>query len=193
MLRTSRFRLPGLAAPLAWLVLAACATGGAPGGVENSWEGQMRAGGEAFRSSRFAEAADHYHQALAISARQPHQPSRIAYSAWHLGDACFAAPGECPPGTARQRTEESLQIFAALYGPEHPVVIPILLRLADIDEREGNDAGAASLRTRADAITERTFPESHFMRVQNDGHRPAADLDPQELLRILAEVDILGG
>jgi hypothetical protein len=84
-------------------------------------------------------------------------------------------------------------VFAALYGPEHPVVIPILLRLAEIETRDGDPKGAAALVARADRITARTFPDSHFMRARSGDHRPAADLDPREVLQILADVDILGG
>jgi hypothetical protein len=153
----------------------------------------MRAGTDAARAGQSVEAAVHYRRALAISVDPPHQLSRIAYAAWHLGDVCFESPPACAPGEARQRTENSLHVFGALYGPDHPVVIPILLRLSEIHARNGDEAGAAELVERADAITERAFPESHFMRVQTGGHRPASDLDPQELLRILAEVDILDG
>ena len=52
---------------------------------------------------------------------------------------------------------------------------------------------AADLLERADRITVRAFPESHFMRTRLGTRRPAADLDPQELLRILAELDTLDG
>lgn len=153
----------------------------------------MRAGSEEARAGSMAEAAESYRRALALALDQPQQPSRIAYAAWHLGDVCFHSPEACPPGAARQRTEVSYEIFGALYGPEHPVVIPILLRLAEIHAGDGDAAGAQRLVERADRITDRTFPESHFMRLRTGGHRPAEDLDPQELLRILAEVDILGG
>ncbi len=153
----------------------------------------MRSGAEQVHGGSMAEAAGSYRRALELAVQQPHQPSRIAYSAWHLGDVCFQSPDVCPPGAARQRTRVSYEVFGVVYGPEHPVVIPILLRLAEIQALDGDPATAQALVEQADMITARTFPESHFMRIRSDGHRPAADLDPQELLRILAEVDLLGG
>jgi hypothetical protein len=170
-----------------------CASGTAHRAIDTSWEYQMRAGAEAAREGRPEEALAFYRQALSLVSEGGHQPVRMAHSAWYVGDVCFEHPDLCEPGEARQQVSRSFALFAALYGPEHPVVIPILLRLSAIDAREGDERGARQLLERADRITARTFPESHFMRSASGSHRPASDLDPMELLRILADVDILGG
>ena len=121
------------------------------------------------------------------------RPDRVAYTRWHQGDMCFKRPSWCPPGEAERATDEAYEIFAVEYGPDHPVVIPVLLRLSEIQSERGDGEGAQRLLERADRITEQTFPESHFMRSRIGAHRPAADLHPQELLRILAELDLLDG
>ena len=153
----------------------------------------MRAGADAASQGRRGEALGFYRQALALAVEDGHQPIRLAHSAWYVGDVCFDAPDLCAPGEARRRVAQSFAIFSALYGPEHPVVIPILLRQAALEARDGDPEEAARLVEQADRITARTFPDSHFMRSRSGDHRPASDLDPVELLRILAEVDILDG
>ena len=153
----------------------------------------MRSGADAAAQGQSAQALAFYRQALELAVEDGHQPIRLAHSAWYAGDVCFEAPQLCEPGEARRRVAQSFTIFAALYGPEHPVVIPILLRRAEIEARDGDAEEAARLVEQADLITARTFPDSHFMRSRAGDHRPASDLDPVELLRILAEVDILDG
>jgi hypothetical protein len=175
------------------LAAVGCATGGAGTATDSSWEYLMESGEEAARVGGDAEAGDFFGRAMELAIAQPHQPGRLAYSAWRLGDVCFRKPALCPVGEAKLRTGQALAIFSALYGPEHPVVIPILLRLAEIRAQQGDTEGAADLLERADQITARTFPESHFMRARSGAHRPAADLDPHELLQILADLDTLDG
>ena len=85
----------------------------------------MRAGAEAQQEGRPADALSHYRQALQLAIGDGHQPVRLAHAAWYVGDVCFERPELCAPGEARQRVGQSFAIFAALYGPEHPVVIPI--------------------------------------------------------------------
>lgn len=153
----------------------------------------MRAGAEAEGAGRPEDALACYRRALEIALRQSQQPIWLAHTAWYLGDLCFENEDLCASEEAALRTREALAVFAALFGPEHPVVIPVLLRLSEIDARDGRPARAAALLERADRITARTFPDSHFMRSRSGTHRPASDLDPQELLRILADLDILGG
>lgn len=174
------------------VTFAGCASEPPRRTLDSSWEHQMRAGAEAEGAGLHAEALTDYRRAMEIALQESHQPIRLAHTAWYLGDLCFENQDLCEPGEAALRTRESLAVFGALFGPEHPVVIPILLRLSEISAREGNDEQAAALLARADRITARSFPDSHFMRSRHGSHRPASDLDPQELLRILADVDILG-
>ncbi len=172
------------------LALSCSSGSGSPPG---RWDEEMKSAREAELAGEPARAAESYRRALGAAARQPHHPGRVAAASWHLGDVCFRHDGLCHPGEARHWTQESFRVFGAIYGPEHPVVIPVLLRLSEIHALEGDAAGAEELLEQADRITARAFPESHFMRVRSEGHRPASDLDPQEVLRILAEVDILDG
>jgi hypothetical protein len=134
-----------------------------------------------------------FRTALEAARDDARSPNELAYAAWHLGDLCFEHPPLCGQGEAEASTLEALRTFEARYGPEHPVVIPVLLRLAEIREGQGDPAAASELREKADRITDRSFPDSHFMRARMGTHRPAADLHPQELLQILSEVDPLDG
>ena len=135
----------------------------------------------------------HYELALEAALEEPGNPNHLAYATWHLGDACFQFPEDCETGDAERKTEISLALFGEHYGPEHPVVIPILLRLSVIKAEIGDPDAAAALLEQADRITARTFPESHFMRARMGKHRPASELHPLEILQILSEVDRLGG
>lgn len=135
----------------------------------------------------------HYELALEAAREEPGNPNHLAYANWHLGDACFRYPESCATGDAERKTQISLALFGEHYGPEHPVVIPILLRLSAIKAQIGEQEAAEALLQQADYITARTFPESHFMRARMGSHRPASQLHPLEMLQILAEVDRLGG
>ena len=178
---------------LGFALALGCATE-APQRVSGSnWQEQMRAGAELDSSGKPAEALAHYRRALELARQEPHDPVRLAHAAWYVGDVCFENPGLCDRSEAERRVGQSFAIFAALYGPEHPVVIPILLRRSEIAARAGDTAAAQDLLEQADRITAQSFPDSHFMRSRSGSHRPASDLDPMELLRILADVDILGG
>jgi hypothetical protein len=174
------------------LVAMGCASGNGTS-AHVRWHDEMQAAGAAVDEGDAVAGAEHFRQALAASLQEPSNPNEVAYAAWHLGDLCFKHPTACRAGEAEAGTGEALAIFEIHYGPEHPVVIPVLLRMAEIRAGEGDAASAAALREKADRITARTFPESHFMRARMGTHRPAADLHPQELLRILADVDPLGG
>jgi hypothetical protein len=151
----------------------------------------MQVAVEAAHQGDRAEARAAFERARELAFRE--RPDRIAYTRWHYGDMCFKRPDWCAPGEAERATEQAYEIFAVEYGPEHPVVIPVLLRLSEIRAAQGDAEAAGVLLDRADQITARTFPESHFMRSQIGAHRPASDLHPQELLRILAELDLLDG
>ena len=108
-----------------------CASGSPHGG--SVWDRQMRLGVESVDRGDPRAGVAHYEQALEAAREEPGKPNHLAYANWHLGDACFRYPESCASGEAEQKTQISLALFADLYGPEHPVVIPILLRLSDIN------------------------------------------------------------
>jgi hypothetical protein len=178
---------------VAWLCGWGCASDSAPGAANGSWEGQMRSGVDAANSGQPALAIASFERAVELARRDPRRPNRIAYAAWHLGDVCFRQPDLCPTGQAERSTRESLAVFMATYGPEHPVVIPVLLRLAALRDADADPQAANALSEQADRITERWFPESHYLRSHMGAYRPASSLHPQELLRILSELDLLDG
>ena len=164
----------------------------APSPRASEWQHQTRLAAESVRSGDPAGAVAHYEEALEAALEQePSSVNQLAYANWHLGDACFRYPDSCDERDTDRRTQASLALFAEHYGPEHPVVIPILLRLSLLEARRGNRAAALDLLEQADRITTRAFPASHFMRVRRGPHRPAAQLHPLQLLKILAEVDQL--
>ncbi len=168
-----------------------CASGSPHGG--SVWDRQMRLGVESVNRGDPRAGVAHYEQALEAAREEPGKPNHLAYANWHLGDACFRYPESCASGEAERKTQISLALFGGQYGPEHPVVIPILLRLSDIKTQLGDPEEAEVLLEQADRITARTFPESHFMRARMGTHRPASQLHPLEILQILAEVDLLDG
>jgi len=177
------------------VALAGPGCAGDPARTGASWHEHMQRGALAVEAGDPATGVEQFRQAL--ESAQEHGGSEgsneLAYSAWHLGDLCFKHPDLCQPGDAETWTLVSLLAFERLYGPEHPVVIPVLLRMAEIREGEGDGSAAVALRARADGITARSFPESHYLRSRLGTHRPASGLHPQELLRILADVDLLDG
>jgi hypothetical protein len=170
-----------------------CATESVPRATSSTWEFQMQSGVEAVARDEPAVAVEHFGRAIELARQRPRRGNQLANATWHLADVCFRHPGSCQPGGAWRETLAAYEIFAAHYGPEHPVVIPVLLRLSEIRAREGDLASARALLDQADRITARWFPESHFMRARMGDHRPAASLHPRELLQILAEIDLLDG
>ena len=175
------------------LVAAACASGRHSELGGSTWQDEMRAGVESSEEGDEAAAAAAFGRAVGLARLDPLHSDELAYASWHLGDVCFHSPDLCPAGEAERETQISYDLFAAHYGPEHPVVIPILLRLSALHEQRGDAAGAKALLDESDEITARTFPASHFMRAGSGSYRPAASLHPQEILEILSEMDLLGG
>ena len=177
----------------ALLAGAGCASDPVSPFADPGWERQMRAGVDAANAADPATAIASFERAVEAAQREPENPNRLAYASWHLGDLCFKQPDFCEPGKAERSTRQAFDAFASNYGPEHPVVIPVLLRLGDIRAGQGDAEGAEQLREQADRITERWFPESHYIRSRMGAYRPASSLHPQELLRILSELDLLDG
>lgn len=172
---------------------SACASRTPPKVPLSSWQEQMRAGVESAEAGDDASAVEAFGSAVLLARLEPGHPDQLAYASWHLGDVCFRSPQLCPPGEDERETQRSYDLFAAHYGPEHPVVIPILLRLSELRARAGDTQAAQALLEESDEITARTFPKSHFMRAGAGSYRPAASLHPQEILQILSELDTLGG
>jgi hypothetical protein len=163
---------------------------------DRRWEGQMHEALAAEQAGDVDRARDHFEAAFEI-VRTDESPKmlELAYTCWHLGDLYFREPQLIRmEGSARSERllEMSLASFQQYYGPEHPVVIPVLLTLGAVYERRGDEAGARALVEEADRVTARSFPESHFLRSTREP-RPAASLPPQELLRLLHEREPLDG
>lgn len=186
-MRVSRDWGRGLAVAGGVLLALGCAT--SPPTPTLTWEEETRLAVASIRRGDPQGGVAHYERAREV-ARKPQQS---AYANWHLGDACFRYGGLCSVGEAESTTQVSLVLFGELYGPEHPVVIPILLRLSVLAARRGDPDTSAGLLAEADRITARSFPKSHFMRAQIGRQRPGSQLHPLQMLRILAEFDRLGG
>ena len=179
----------GVAAAFGCGVLLGLGCAASPPPQSLSWEEETRLAVDSIRGGNPQGGVTHYERAREV-AREPRQS---AYANWHLGDACFRYDGLGGPGEAESTTRVSLVLFGELYGPEHPVVIPILLRLSVLAARRGDADSSAALLAEADRIITRTFPESHFMRAQSGSQRPASQLHPLQMLKILVEFDRLGG
>lgn len=179
----------GVAAALGCSVLLGLGCTASPPPQSRTWEQETHLAVDSIRRGDPQGGVTHYARAREVA----QEPRQSAYANWHLGDACYRYDGLCGPGEAETTTRVALALFGAMYGPEHPVVIPILLRLSVLAAGRGDADASAELLAEADRITTRTFPESHFMRAQSDNQRPASQLHPLQMLKILAEFDRLGG
>ena len=142
---------------------------------------------------QFERARTHFTAALEIARGTPSKPVWLAYSTWHLGDLYYEYAELGTPREVEALLDESYAAFATVYGPQHPVVIPVLLRLSQLHAARGDTDAAAELLELADEVTARRFPESHFLRVRHGQERPASGMHPHEVLRLLDEIDSLDG
>ena len=115
------------------LVLTDCASGpraalAAPIG----WEPNMNAGLRDLGEGHYASAQYYFTASLEIARGTPAKPVWLAYSSWHLGDLYYEHPELGTLRAAEALIDESHAAFAEAYGSQHPVVIPLLLRLSQI-------------------------------------------------------------
>ena len=170
---------------------AGCATA-APGGsldpvLHPEWKHEMEAGLVAWQMGRPDAAASHYRQALHLARHEALPPEELAFSSYRLGDAIRVAPAAARGEDARSLLEEARRHFETAYGTEHPVLIPVWVRLAELRARAADADAAAAARAAADRIAVRFFPESHFLRERYGAARPAAMMHPLEMLFLVAE------
>jgi hypothetical protein len=160
--------------------------------IHPAWEASMSAGLGAAEIGDIAAAAGHYRLALDLVHRERLPSEEHAFSAYHLGDLMQRHPAAVPEDggeTALALLEEARACFAKTYGPDHPVLLPVLARLAQIRESAGDAEGAAAARDTADRIAARFFPETHFLRERFGAARPSQIVHPLEILALLADED----
>jgi len=159
--------------------------------VHPAWEVAMAAGLDASDVGRPSAAALHYRRALAVARRERLPAEELAFSAYRLGDLIRREPQLARGETALALLEEARDQFRRGYGPEHPVLIPVLARLARIYAEAGDTEASEAAREGADRIAVRFFPESHFLRERFGAARPAELVHPLEVLAMLGEDESL--
>lgn len=184
----------GFAAAL--LVAASgCATAASSGTPEPTihpgWQLHMEAGLAASELGRPAEAERHYRRALELARRESLPREELAFSSYHLAEA-LRLQSEARGSRGSQRSQTALALFRearrhfeACFGADHPVLIPVWVRIAALEAASGRPEAAEAARTTADRIAVRFFPASHFLRDRFGAARPAALLHPLEILHLM--------
>jgi hypothetical protein len=163
----------------------------APRAIDPDWQVHMTAGQRAAELGDLDAASTHYRRALGIARSEPARTEELAFSAYHLGDTLLEHPGTSWASSPRPRAiallEESLSAFERRYGPTHPILMPVLSRIARARSSVGEHATAAAAIARTDRIAAHSFPESHFLR-ERFGATPSAEvLHPAEMLKLLRQ------
>jgi hypothetical protein len=159
----------------------------APPPIHPLWELQMSAGLDASDLGNLDAASGYYRKAVQLARREQLPNEEMAFSIYRLGESIRVQPELAEGETALALFGEAHQHFASAYGPHHPVLIPVLIRIAAIQAERGNAEAAAATRATADAIAARFFPERHFLRERFGTTRPAAILHPLEMLQLVGE------
>jgi hypothetical protein len=156
--------------------------------IHPAWEIHMAAGLDAAEMGNLDAAAGHYRSALHVARFERLPAEELAFSAYRLGDLTRQQPD-----TARDESESPLALldearasFEHAYGAEHPILLPVWARIAQVHESAGHDEEANAARANADRIAVRFFPETHFLRERYGAARPAAIMHPLEVLALLA-------
>ncbi len=166
----------------------------APGGtvlplLHPGWQAHMASGLDSWEVGDAEAAADHYRRALGIARSEALAPEELAYSSYRLAEAIRLHPSTSRGESALALLDESRRHFEAAYGTEHPVLIPVWVRLAELRSERGDEEGARSARAAADRIAVRFFPESHFLRERYGAARPALMMHPLEVLQLIGGRD----
>ena len=164
-----------------------------PPGMHPVWEVHMAAGLDASDLGDLEAASGHYRRAVRVARNEKLPNEELAFSIYRLGESIRVQPGLSQDETALALLQEAQQHFARAYGPGHPVLMPVWVRIAAIQAESGDDQAADASRARADAIAVRFFPERHFLRERYGAARPAAILHPLEVLRLLGEPEAEDG
>jgi hypothetical protein len=184
-----RFLLPPALALALTLATSGCATAASSGtpepAIHPGWSRQMEAGLDAWQLGHPDAAALHYRRAVQLARKERLPCEELAFSTYHLGEAIRLRPETSRGESALALFEESRGHFEDCFGADHPVLIPVLVRIAALQAETGNPAQAEIARTRADRIAVRFFPASHFLRERFGVSRPAAMLHPLEVLDLM--------
>lgn len=171
------------------LTATGCATSPARNGVvpriHAAWEVHMSSGLGCSDLGDLEEAARHYRRAVRVARVEALPREELAFSAYRLGDVLRERPDLARGESALALLDEARAGFADAYGAEHPVLLPVWVRIASIHDERGEPEAAEAARAAADRIAVRFFPEGHFLRERFGDARPASLLHPLEILAIL--------
>ena len=151
------------------------------------WAIEMAAGLDASELGELDVASRHYRDAVRLARSEQLPSEELAFSIYRLGEAIRVQPALAEGEQALALLQEARRHFARAYGPRHPVLIPVWIRIASIQAQQGDIAAAGASRATADEIAIRFFPERHFLRERFGAARPAAILHPLEILRLIGE------
>lgn len=179
---------------LTWLAVAvaaagctsAAASGGTAGpAMSPAWRARMAAGLDAWAIGDRATAIRRYRQAVRLARQRGLPDEELAFSTYRLGDALRLHPEYARGESALALLDEARRHFESAYGCDHPVLIPVWVRIAALQSAAGDPAAARSSRETADRIAARFFPESHFLRERYGTARPGSLLHPLEILQLV--------
>lgn len=166
--------------------VSAARSGGGEPGMSPAWRARMAAGLDAWDLGQRTTAVRHYRAAVRLAQREGLPAEERAFSSYRLGDAIRLHPEAGQGESAMALLDESRRHFERAYGPDHPVLIPVWVRIASLRAAGGDEAAARAARAAADRIAVRCFPESHFLRERYGSERPASLLHPLEMLQLVA-------
>jgi hypothetical protein len=185
--RLAALLIAGTVALVAASGCAAASGGGTPAGLHPQWQAHMSAGLDAWQTGNVEAAARHYRDAVKVARERGLPAEEMAFSTYRLGEAIRVRPETARGEAALALFEESRLHFERAYGPDHPVLIPVWVRIASLQAANGESAAAVDARARADGIAVRSFPESHFLRERYGAARPGLMLHPLEVLQLLRD------
>jgi hypothetical protein len=181
-----RLLLVGLASALAASGCTTAAGGGSTAPhIDPAWEMHMAAGLGSWELGNIDAAAYHYRRAVRLARSEQLPPEELAFSTYRLGEAIRVRPATSRGETALALLEESRRHLELAYGVDHPVLIPVWVRLAALKAEGGDEEGAAVSQEAADRIALHSFPKSHFLRERYGTVRPGAILHPLEVLELI--------
>jgi hypothetical protein len=154
--------------------------------IHPAWEIHMAAGLDATDIGDHASAYRHFQRAVAVARNERLPDEELAFSIYRLGEEVRTHPDAARDEDALDLLHQARRHFDRAYGPKHPVLMPVWVRIATIQEERGNTEGAAESRVVADEIALHSFPESHFLRERFGAARPASMLHPLEVLHLIA-------
>lgn len=154
-----------------------------------AWEVQMSAGMDAADVGDVSAAARHFRRAVKLAKQERLPAEERAFASYRLGDLLRLQPDAARGEDVLSLLEESRASFERAYGPDHPVLLPVWMRLALVHDANGATESADVARAAADRIAVRFFPEHHFLRERFGAARPAEVVHPLEVLALLGDAE----